>query len=179
MMNDDELLLTFVREMSTPVSMHHIHFRLFCDWHMLRALAMKPKPFPRRWRNLEKKSWRTRERGFEVVAKQGEYRSVTESNQSIPVIHCPETAYCILFFSTVFCLQFPSSSAEVSQLFGCRLRDDPKTCGMCRCFSYLFIKSVQTVPSSDTQVHSGEDDGVQHCSTKHVPPPWSPCFDPQ
>lgn len=65
MMNDDELLLTFLREMSTPVSMHHIlcqFFRLFCDWHMLRALAMKPFPrFPRRWRNLEKKSW-TRER---------------------------------------------------------------------------------------------------------------------
>ena len=96
-----------------------------------------------------------------MVAKQGEYRSVIGVSLKATSHTLPRNS--ILFFSTVFCLQFPSSSAEVSQLFGCRLRDDPKTCGMCRCFSYLFIKSVQTVPSSDTKVHSGEDDGVQHC----------------
>ena len=119
-MNDDELLLTFVREMSTPVSMHHIHFRLFCDWHMVRALAMKPKPFPRRWRNLEKKSWRTRERGFEVVAKQGEYRSVTESNQSYtaPKQHTAYSSFQQFFVCSfqVQVLRFLSYLAVASEM---------------------------------------------------------------
>ncbi|CAL1142800.1 unnamed protein product [Cladocopium goreaui] len=100
-------------------------WELFCDWHMLRALAMKPfPPFPRRWRNLEKKSW-TRERmgkgirsGCKARRILGVSLKATSQYQSAPKQHTAYSSFQQFFVCSfqVQVLRFLSYLAVASEM---------------------------------------------------------------